>query len=70
MHRNINFSAFDVIFEKSLFHGVFLFSKHKDPDYSAAYIVIKTDRPDNLTGCGLAFTLGRGTEIGECFHSL
>jgi L-fuconate dehydratase len=39
--------------------------KNKDPDYSAAYVVIKTDRPDGLSGYGLAFTLGRGTEIGE-----
>jgi hypothetical protein len=38
--------------------------KHKDPDYSAAYVVIKTDRSDGLSGYGLAFTLGRGTEIG------
>ena len=36
---------------------------HKDPDYSAAYVVVKTDGPDCLSGYGLAFTLGRGTEI-------
>lgn len=38
-------------------------SKHADPDYSAAYVVVETDRPDGLVGHGLAFTLGRGTEI-------
>ena len=32
-----------------------------DPDYSAAYVVLETD--SDLQGHGLAFTLGRGTEI-------
>ena len=32
-----------------------------DPDYSAAYVVLETDA--GLCGHGLAFTLGRGTEI-------
>lgn len=32
-----------------------------DPDYSAAYVVLETD--SGLCGHGLAFTLGRGTEI-------
>jgi L-fuconate dehydratase len=34
-----------------------------DPDYSAAYVIIRTDRPDGITGHGLTFTIGRGTEI-------
>jgi L-fuconate dehydratase len=34
-----------------------------DPDYSAAYVVLKTDSPSGLEGHGLAFTLGRGTEV-------
>jgi L-fuconate dehydratase len=34
-----------------------------DPDYSAAYVVIRTDRGDGLEGHGLTFTIGRGTEI-------
>lgn len=34
---------------------------NKDPDYSAAYCIISTDA--GLTGHGLTFTLGRGTEI-------
>src|SRR5256885_5714032 len=34
-----------------------------DPDYSAAYVVLETDRPDRLAGHALIFTLGRGTEI-------
>jgi L-fuconate dehydratase len=34
-----------------------------DPDYSAAYVLIRTDRPDGLVGHGLTFTIGRGTEV-------
>jgi L-fuconate dehydratase len=34
-----------------------------DPDYSAAYVVLETDRPDGIAGHGLTFTVGRGTEI-------
>ncbi len=33
-----------------------------DPDYSAAYVVLGTDRP-GLEGHGLTFTIGRGNEI-------
>ena len=33
-----------------------------DPDYSAAYVVLDTDRP-GLAGHGLTFTIGRGNEI-------
>jgi L-fuconate dehydratase len=36
---------------------------HRSPDYSCAYVVLHTDSPAGLTGCGLAFTNGRGTEI-------
>lgn len=34
-----------------------------DPDYSAAYVILKTDSPDDLEGHGLTFTIGRGNEI-------
>jgi L-fuconate dehydratase len=34
-----------------------------DPDYSAAYVIVRTDAPDGLTGHGLTFTIGRGTEV-------
>ncbi|MBT3378205.1 MAG: L-fuconate dehydratase [Lentisphaerae bacterium] len=34
-----------------------------DPDYSAAYVVLHTDRADGPKGHGLTFTLGRGNEI-------
>ena len=36
---------------------------NRDPDYSAAYVVVETDRGDGLEGHGLAFTIGRGTEV-------
>ena len=34
-----------------------------DPDYSAAYVVLRTDAPDGLEGHGFAFTIGRGNEV-------
>ena len=34
---------------------------NKDPDYSAAYLILKTD--SDISGHGFAFTLGRGTEL-------
>jgi L-fuconate dehydratase len=34
-----------------------------DPDYSAAYVVLTTDRRDGVEGHGLTFTIGRGTDI-------
>jgi len=33
------------------------------PDYSAAYVVLKTDSPSGLEGHGLTFTIGRGNEV-------
>ncbi len=33
------------------------------PDYSAAYVVLRTDHPDGLEGHGLTFTTGRGNEL-------
>jgi L-fuconate dehydratase len=33
-----------------------------DPQYSAAYVILRTDQ-DGLSGHGLAFTIGRGTEV-------
>src|SRR2546426_10527148 len=34
-----------------------------DPDYSAAYVVLRTDADDGHEGHGLTFTIGRGTEV-------
>ena len=34
-----------------------------DPDYSAAYLILKTNDPNGLEGHGLTFTIGRGNEL-------
>ena len=34
-----------------------------DPDYSAAYVTLRTDGPKALTGNGFTFTIGRGNEL-------
>jgi L-fuconate dehydratase len=34
-----------------------------DPDYSAAYVVLRTDAPDGLEGHALAFTIGPGNDV-------
>src|ERR687885_1603849 len=34
-----------------------------DPDYSAAYVILRTDSPAGLEGHGLTFTIGRGNEL-------
>ncbi|NED99872.1 L-fuconate dehydratase [Phytoactinopolyspora halotolerans] len=34
-----------------------------DPDYSAAYVAIRTDAGDDAVGHGFAFTIGRGNDI-------
>jgi len=34
-----------------------------DPDYSAAYVVLKTDHSAGLEGHGLTFTIGRGNDL-------
>jgi L-fuconate dehydratase len=36
---------------------------HTAPDYSAAYVILSTNADDGLEGHGLAFTVGRGTEV-------
>lgn len=42
-----------------------------DPDYSAAYVILKTNHPDHLEGHGLTFTIGRGNELCvAAIHSL
>jgi L-fuconate dehydratase len=33
------------------------------PDYSAAYVILRTDHPVGLAGHGLTFTTGRGNEL-------
>ncbi len=34
-----------------------------DPDYSAAYLVMRTDAGDGLEGHGFVFTIGRGNDV-------
>ncbi|MFN8580792.1 MAG: L-fuconate dehydratase [Gemmatimonadaceae bacterium] len=34
-----------------------------DPDYSAAYVILRTDAADGIEGHGLTFTIGRGNEL-------
>jgi L-fuconate dehydratase len=34
-----------------------------DPDYSAAYVVVRTDAADGLAGHGFVFTIGRGNDV-------
>ncbi|MEU9796078.1 enolase C-terminal domain-like protein [Streptomyces sparsogenes] len=36
---------------------------HPDPDYSAAYVTLRTDTQDGLEGHGFCFTIGRGNEV-------
>jgi L-fuconate dehydratase len=55
------FETVDVRFPTSLRrHGSD--AMHADPDYSAAYVILRTGDPD-LQGHGFCFTIGRGTEI-------
>ncbi|MHB1535350.1 MAG: enolase C-terminal domain-like protein [Acidimicrobiales bacterium] len=36
---------------------------YTDPDYSATYVIVRTDADDGHEGHGLTFTIGRGNEI-------
>lgn len=55
-------SVRDIRFPTSLeLHGSD--AMHKSPDYSAVYIVFKTDEETGEEGHGLTFTLGRGNEL-------
>ena len=62
MHRILSATTYDVRFptSRSLAGSD---AMHTTPDYSAAYVVLKTDAGDQLEGHGLTFTLGRGTEV-------
>jgi L-fuconate dehydratase len=59
--RIVSLEARDVRFQTSL-RGDGSDAMHPDPDYSAAYVVLRTDVP-GLEGHGLTFTIGSGTEI-------
>ncbi len=62
MHRIIDLEVRDIRFPTSLEKDG-SDAMNPDPDYSAAYVILKTDRPDALQGHGLTFTIGRGTEV-------
>jgi len=34
-----------------------------DPDYSASYVILRTDDPSGLSGHGFVFTIGRGNDV-------
>jgi L-fuconate dehydratase len=36
---------------------------NQQPDYSAAYVILRTDDPGGLEGHGITFTTGRGNEL-------
>ena len=60
--RITGLSALDVRFPTSLsLDGSD--AMNPDPDYSAGYVVLTTDRGDGLEGHGLTFTIGRGTDL-------
>jgi L-fuconate dehydratase len=60
-HRITALDCFDVRFPTSLaLHGSD--AMNPDPDYSAAYAVLRTDA-DGLEGHAVCFTIGRGNDI-------
>jgi L-fuconate dehydratase len=59
--RIVRAVTYDVRFPTSL-SGAGSDAMNPDPDYSAAYVALETDDPE-LTGHGLTFTIGRGTEV-------
>jgi L-fuconate dehydratase len=60
--RIVNAVTYDIRFPTSR-SGAGSDAMNPDPDYSAAYVVLETDDPGGLTGHGLTFTIGRGTEV-------
>jgi L-fuconate dehydratase len=62
MHKIVDLEVRDIRFPTSLDKDG-SDAMNPDPDYSAAYVIITTDRPDGITGHGLTFTIGRGTEV-------
>jgi L-fuconate dehydratase len=60
--RIVRAITYDVRFPTSL-SGAGSDAMNPDPDYSAAYVALETDDPRGLTGHGLTFTIGWGTEV-------
>lgn len=62
MSKIVSFTTTDIRFQTSLdLDGSD--AMNPDPDYSAAYVIIKTDANDGLEGHGFAFTIGRGNDV-------
>jgi L-fuconate dehydratase len=59
--RIVALDCYDVRFPTSLQHDG-SDAMNRDPDYSAAYAVLRTDAP-GLEGHALCFTIGRGNEV-------
>src|SRR5579862_519301 len=59
--RIVALDCYDVRFPTSLQHDG-SDAMNPDPDYSAAYAVLRTDAP-GLEGHALCFTIGRGNEV-------
>ncbi|MCA9049050.1 MAG: fuconate dehydratase [Planctomycetaceae bacterium] len=57
----VGFDAFDLRFPTSVSSDG-SDAMNPDPDYSAAYVVLRTDS-DSLIGTGMTFTIGRGNEL-------
>ncbi|GAA1139477.1 L-fuconate dehydratase [Kribbella jejuensis] len=62
MARFTEFETYDVRFPTSL-HLDGSDAMNTDPDYSAAYVILRTDAGDGLEGHGFAFTIGRGNDV-------
>jgi L-fuconate dehydratase len=68
MTRITQLEVLDLRFPTSL-TGAGTDAVHRDPDYSAAYIILRTD--SGLEGHGLTFTIGRGNEVcAAAIHAL
>ncbi|MFC0626870.1 L-fuconate dehydratase [Kribbella deserti] len=62
MSRFTEFETYDVRFPTSVdLDGSD--AMNADPDYSAAYLIVRTDAGDGLEGHGFAFTIGRGNDV-------
>ena len=62
MSRIVGFETFDVRFPTSReLDGSD--AMNPDPDYSAAYLILRTDAADGLSGHGFTFTIGRGNDV-------
>jgi L-fuconate dehydratase len=60
--RIVSLSTYDVRFPTSL-HLDGSDAMNPDPDYSAAYVILRSDAGDGHEGHGFAFTIGRGNDI-------